>query len=263
KTLHFPKVKFEYKPGWGESFVTPLINTHGEIIGLLSITNEITNLVDITSDLEKKNEDLVRMNEELASFAFVASHDLQEPLRKIQIFSKRISETDKEALSDTAKDYLHRMNKSANRMQLLIENLLTYSRSKNAERRFEKTSIHDVLEDVKEDLKEELAVNHATIEAENLCNVNINAFQFLQLLHNLISNSIKFSNPEGHLHIKITSNVALGKDLDYPKLDPEKEYCHIMVSDNGIGFEPQFNEQIFGLFQRLHGKDEYPGTGIG
>jgi PAS domain S-box-containing protein len=222
KTLHFPKVKFEYKQGWGESFVSPLINTHGEIIGLLSITNEITNLVDITSVLEKKNEDLVRMNEELTSFAFVASHDLQEPLRKIQIFSKRISETDKQSLSDVAKDYLHRMNKSANRMQLLIENLLTYSRAKNADRKFETTSIQDILDEVKEELKEELAANHATIEAEELCTVNINAFQFRQLLHNLISNSIKFSNPDVHLRIKITSNVALGKDLDHSKLDPEK-----------------------------------------
>jgi PAS domain S-box-containing protein len=263
KTLHFPKIQFQYKPGWGESFVTPLINSKNEIVGLLSITREITDLINATTALEKKNQDLQNMNEELSSFAYVASHDLQEPLRKIQMFSKRIIETEKDKLSETARDYFDRMNKAANRMQQLIENLLTYSRTKNAERKFEKVSFNDILNEVKEELKDELSLNNATILAGDLCVANINAFQFRQLLYNLISNSLKFASEERDPVIRIQSHIEEGSLLPYPKLEPAKMYCHLIISDNGIGFDPLYNEQIFGLFQRLYGKSEYPGTGIG
>ncbi len=104
---------------------------------------------------------------------------------------------------------------------------------------------------------------HATIEANQLCDADIIPFQFRQLMHNLIGNSLKFSNPEKPPHIQIKSEIANGLKFSNEKLLPQKKYCHISFSDNGIGFEQQYSEKIFEVFQRLHGKNEYIGTGIG
>ncbi len=263
KSIHYPKIQFLHRPGWGEIFITPLFNGYNEIIGLLYISNEITELVDLTSALEQNNKDLQKTNKELSSFAYVASHDLQEPLRKIQIFAKRITDSESEILSDNAKDYFNRMKNAAERMQNLIEDLLTYSRTGPLARNFENVHLDQIVEEVKEDLKDEITLKNAIIEADDLCECHVIPFQLRQLLHNLISNSIKFSKPGEAPRVVIKSNVAKGSELGNPDLDPEMEYCYITISDNGIGFDPEFNEQIFGLFQQLHGKNEYPGTGIG
>lgn len=261
KSFHLPQIPFLYKKGWGESFVTPLYNSYNEIIGFLSITHEITELVNMTTVLEQRNMDLVKTNEELSSFAYVASHDLQEPLRKIQIFSKRITEM--ESLSATGKDYFERMRKAAERMQNLIEDLLTYSRTGSVERDFEKIELTEIVNEVKEYLKDEILQKNATIISNDLCECPVIRFQFRQLLHNLIGNSLKFANPGRPPVITINSSIKPGKELPLAGLEKDRKYCHISVQDNGIGFDPTFSEQIFGLFQRLHGKSEYPGTGIG
>lgn len=263
KSLHIPKIEFHKSPGWGECFVTPLYNSYNEITGVLSITHEITELVNMASILEERNRDLQTTNEELSSFAYVASHDLQEPLRKIQIFSKRITDSEMNALSETGRDYFIRMKNAAQRMQLLIEDVLMYSRTGSLARKFEKIHLSQVIDEVKSDLKDEILAKNARITDENLCECSVIPFQIRQLFHNLFVNSLKFTSPERNPHIIVTSTIATGEKLDHSALDKEKEYCHIVISDNGIGFEPNFNQQIFGLFQRLHGKNEYPGTGIG
>ena len=263
KSLHFPKFRFSHKDGWGESFMTPLLNGQNEVIGVLSITRDITEFVRMNEDLEQKNMDLMKTNQELSSFAYVASHDLQEPLRKIQMFSKRIIDTDEDILSDHSRDYFTRMKNAAHRMQQLIEDLLTYSRTGNLARNFETADLNEVLEEVKEELKDELSQKKVIIETNGLCTCKIIRFQFRQLLNNLINNSIKFSKEGQDIRIRIESKIGKGKEFNQKMLDPAKEYCHVRVSDNGIGFSPEFSEQIFGLFQRLHGKNEYPGTGIG
>ena len=263
QSFHFSKIPFLFKPGWGESFVTPLYNSYDEIVGVLSITHDVTELVNATTALEERNKDLQKTNEELSSFAYVASHDLQEPLRKIQIFSKRIIESEMDVLSETGKDYFDRMKNAAERMQHLIEDLLAYSRTGSMTRKFETFHLSEIIEEVKEHLHDEIILKNATIVAEDLCECTVIRFQFRQLLHNLFSNSLKFSSPDRLPVITVTSNIEEGYKLDQPLLEPDKKYCHIVITDNGIGFNPEFSEQIFGLFQRLHGKSEFPGTGIG
>jgi two-component system CheB/CheR fusion protein len=213
--------------------------------------------------LAEKNNELEGMNKDLESFAYVSSHDLQEPLRKIQTFTGRILETEFENLSENAKAYFGRMQESAKRMQTLIEDLLTYSHTSSMERKFEKTDLRIIIEDVKTELKEALLEKKATIKASDTCEADIIPFQFRQLMHNLISNALKFSKPGTPPQITIKSKLIKGRKSENEKLAPDKEYCHISVSDNGIGFEPEFKERIFDIFQRLHGKSEYAGTGIG
>jgi PAS domain S-box-containing protein len=216
-----------------------------------------------TKELAANNIELEKMNKELQSFAYISSHDLQEPLRKIQTFASLIAEKEQQNLSDKGKDYFKRMQDSALRMQTLIDDLLAYSRTNSADRKFENTDLNKIVEEVRADFKEELKEKEATIEATKLCEVNIIPFQFRQLLQNLVSNAIKFSRPSHPLHITIKTEIARGSELKNQKLSESGNYCHISISDNGIGFEQQFSERIFELFQRLHGRQQYKGTGIG
>jgi signal transduction histidine kinase len=216
-----------------------------------------------TSELEETNNELEKMNKELQAFAYISSHDLQEPLRKIQTFAAVISERESKNLSETGKDYFKRMQNAAARMQTLINDLLAYSRTNTTDLNFEDTHLNDILNEVKIDLKEELQEKNAVIEATHLCRANIIPFQFRQLLYNLLGNSIKFSDPERPLVIKIHSLIDFGQNLDNPKLIPDKQYCHIRVEDNGIGFDQKYSTRIFELFQRLQDRQQFKGTGIG
>ena len=155
------------------------------------------------------------------------------------------------------------MQLAAGRMQQLIDDLLAFSRISTTELKFEKTDLITIIEEVKTELKETIQEKHAIIEATEICPANIIAFQFRQLMYNLISNALKFSNPSIPSHIIITSNIVKGSKLGKAKLSPDKNYCHITIKDNGIGFEPHFSERIFEVFQKLHGKEVYAGTGIG
>ncbi|WP_299780326.1 PAS domain S-box protein [uncultured Formosa sp.] len=220
-------------------------------------------LGEANSKLENSVEELQRMNEELQSFAYISSHDLQEPLRKIQIFSSRILELEKDNLSETGTEYFNRMQNSAHRMQVLIKDLLTYSRTNTSTRAFEKTDLNTVLDEVKIDLKELIKDNQVTLEIGNLCSVYIIPFQFIQLMNNLISNSIKFAQEGVPPVIKIDSIIDKGSAFKLEQLVADGEYCHIKVSDNGIGFAQQYSEQIFDVFERLHTRTTYEGTGIG
>jgi signal transduction histidine kinase len=212
---------------------------------------------------EKRAAELIIANKELESFTYISSHDLQEPLRQIQSFASRIIDVEKQNLSDKGKDYFERMNNAANRMQTLIADLLAYSRTTTAERTFENTDLNKIVEQVKTELKEIIDEKHATIEVGEMCNANVVPFQIRQLMQNLIGNSLKFFTPGIPPHIKISScNITYSK-LNSANLTPGKEYCRISISDNGIGFEPEYKDRIFEVFQRLHDKQKIPGTGIG
>jgi two-component system, chemotaxis family, CheB/CheR fusion protein len=213
--------------------------------------------------LKNKNKELQNMNKELEAFAYVSSHDMQEPLRKLQTFAGIILEKENNNLSENGKKYFNLMQQSAGRMQQLVKDLLAFSRINAAERSFENMDLNIIVEEVREDFKEEIARKKAVIEVQKMCEARIIPFQFRQLMRNLIGNALKFSNPQTPPVIKIRSRKIKCKAQIIKGLIPQKEYCHISIADNGIGFEEEFKTRIFEVFQKLHTKEEYPGSGVG
>lgn len=255
---------------WASVVITAVHNKKNDVIGFSKVTHDLTEkkqaddkLKQNALELEQKNIELEQINTELQSFAYISSHDLQEPLRKIQTFASQIMDREMDNLSENGKDKFQRMQNAAQRMQTLINDLLSYSRTNIQERVFEKIDLSKIIDEVKEDLKEELEQKNAVIESGQTCEVNIIPFQFRQLLYNLVSNSLKFSIPGRPTIVKINSELKKGDALRNAELKSATSYCHISISDNGIGFEPQYNKKIFEVFQRLHGRDQYNGTGIG
>lgn len=255
---------------WANIAITAIHDESSNIIGFSKVTHDLTekkqasDQLKINSEqLEQKNKELEKMNAELQSFAYVSSHDLQEPLRKIQTFANRILEKEYQNLSDAGKDYFSRMQKAANRMQLLIEDLLDYSRTNTSERIFKDADIKEIITDVKNEFKDTISEKNAVIEVEIPQRATVIPFQFRQLIHNLIGNSLKFSKPDTPPHITLKSEIVQGSQSGHTNLMANKNYFHLTVSDNGIGFESQYKDRIFEVFQRLHGKTEYKGTGIG
>ena len=168
---------------------------------------------------------------------------------KIQTFSDRILKEEK-GLSDTSKDYFVRMQQAGVRMRTLIEDLLAYSRVNATERKFEKINLTTIIEEAKMDLSDPIDEKRAVIEIGEMCEMTVIPFQFRQLIFNLVGNALKFASPARDPHITITSRIEGG-------------FCHLKVTDNGIGFESQYSDRIFEVFQKLHGQKEYAGTGIG
>lgn len=225
---------------------------------------ERTKQLDLSNKaLSEKNNELGRMNKELEAFAYVSSHDLQEPLRKIQTFADRILEKEDKNLSAKGKVYFEYMQKSANRMQSLIEELLTFTSLNSAERKFETIDLLDIIRDVQSEMKEQLEEKKATIVIHNMSKVSVIPFQFRQLMQNLISNSMKFAQPGIPAIIHISSELVNKEDIKTMESLNQKIYSHIRFSDNGIGFDQEYGNRIFEVFEKLHSKDEYPGTGIG
>ncbi|MDF2436179.1 MAG: domain S-box protein [Bacteroidota bacterium] len=216
-----------------------------------------------TKQLEHKNEELQSVNKDLEAFNYVSSHDLQEPLRKIQNFTSLILRDKELQISKEGSAYLKKLQETSKRMRSLIEDLLLYSRTKSAERNFEKEKIYNIILDAKNEQREMITKKKAQIVIKADCEVNIIKFQFMQLFSNLISNSLKFSSPKRKPRITIECKVSKGSVLKFKKLSPDIKYCHIVFTDNGIGFDAKYRERIFEVFQRLHTLVEYEGTGIG
>ena len=214
--------------------------------------------------IEEKLADLERSNNQLSAFNHIASHDLQEPLRKVQIFISRIREKDFESIPEKAKDYLSGIEKATYRMQKFIEDLLIYSRANKADKNFEPADLNEILENSKRDLSQRIEEKNVTINSLSLLPaLNVIPFQIQQLFINIISNSIKYSKSEIDPVINVNTKIVEGKDIPgYPKKTDNRFYM-ISFSDNGIGFDQQYAENIFTLFYRLHSNKEYSGTGIG
>ena len=216
-----------------------------------------------TRELEEANKELQRSNQDLQQFAYVASHDLQEPLRKIMTFSDRL-EPSKVALSEQGKTYLEKINESSRRMTRLIDDLLDYSRLSRAANIFVKTDLNNILQEVMPDFEVITNQKKAVVKVGTLPTVNAVPLQMQQLFHNLISNAFKFTKEESVPEIEISARPLTQEEAkQHRSLSPDVRYSEITVKDNGIGFPNEFAEQIFVIFQRLNDKKHFPGTGIG
>ncbi len=246
---------------WCRSSGAFIENEHSKL--LVGTVQDITKDILLRETLAAKNLELERNNEELESFSYIASHDLQEPLRKIQSFSKLILGKEEDNLSAETKDYFARTISAAARMQNLIKALLSYSNANKAEIKFILTDLNSIVEEAKSNLAELLEEKKAVVESDTLPRLTVVPIQLLQLFSNIIHNAIKYSKKDTTPHIKITATLILEEEIkkEYPA--QKGKYWKISIADNGIGFEQQYEHKIFELFQRLHGRADYEGTGIG
>ena len=263
--IHREENSDEYD-GIFEMFISPITLADSTIFGVLCISHDLTfiknvsnKLVQLNQSLKQKNEQLEQSNHELASFSYVASHDLQEPLRKIQTFVSRIMEKEYESLSPQGTEYFKRTDLAAKRMQRLIDDLLTFSRTNTQPKNFKEVDLNQILEEVKSEIKETIDEKNATIHSVILPVATVINFQFHQLIENLLLNALKYNKPGIPPQITITCSRYEGSNSHLVK----GTYYQIDFKDNGIGFEQQYHNKIFELFQRLHGKSEYPGSGLG
>ncbi|WP_291963111.1 PAS domain-containing sensor histidine kinase [Maribacter sp.] len=251
-------------PKFEEKKMVGFIGTAMNIDKQKSFADELKKEVNIrTKELADSNSKLEAMNKELQSFAYISSHDLQEPLRKIQMFAEVLMDKEYDKLSTSGKAKFEKIQSAAKRMQSLINDLLSYSRTDTENRVFEVIDLKELVEDVKNDLGEELKKKEGKITLLRSCELEVVPFQFRQLMYNLLSNAVKYSKNDISPNVTIdTEIITNAKSVDVG-LKNNKEYVKITITDNGIGFEEQFAEKIFEVFQRLHSKQEYVGTGIG
>ncbi|MDN3655440.1 CHASE3 domain-containing protein [Ferruginibacter paludis] len=231
---------------------------------LIGTVQDVSKDVLLRETLAAKNLELEQNNEELESFTYIASHDLQEPLRKIQSFSKLILAKETElAFSEAAKDYFNRIVSAAARMQNLINALLSYSNASKQEIQFKATNLNLVIEEVKTNLTELLDERKVTIECGKLPTVPGIQMQLVQLFSNLIHNAVKYSKKGSAPHIIINAQLLADEASKAEIPGVKGKFWKIAIADNGIGFDQQYEHKIFELFQRLHGRSAYEGTGIG
>ncbi|HEX5153456.1 MAG TPA: PAS domain-containing protein [Parafilimonas sp.] len=250
---------------WGSIVITAVHDENNNVIGFTKVTRNLTErklaedtLREYTARIEKHNEELQRINKDLNSFTYMASHDLQEPLRKIKTFCNMILSRGGENLSGDIAVYFEKIMGSVTRMQTLIDSLLTYSRATTGEVVLVPTNINVIIEEVKKELSELIVEKNVTIKAGKLPVIKAQPSQFQQLFFNLIENAIKYSRTDAPPEIEISAEKFLKEDGD-----TKSAFYRITISDNGIGFEQEYADTIFKLFQRLHGRNEYSGTGIG
>lgn len=242
---------------WADAVVTPLYDDHCSVRGYAVVTRDVTERKRAQEALERYSQELQRSNGELQEFAYVASHDLQEPLRKIQAFGDRLKTRAGESLDEECRDYVQRMQSAASRMSVLISDLLSFSRVTTHARPPARIDLAQVVRDVISDLETRIEETGACIEMGDLPSIEADPLQMRQLFQNLLANALKFHKEGQAPRVKVHGSVpAHGGDL-------VNETCVLVVEDDGIGFDEKYLERIFTLFQRLHGRDEYEGTGVG
>jgi signal transduction histidine kinase len=215
-----------------------------------------------TAELTVLNIELERSNRELQDFAFVASHDLQEPLRKIQAFGDRLRTVQGPKFDEQGRDYLDRMSNAAERMHTLINDLLSYSRVTTKAQPFVPTDLNKVVDGVLNDLETRIEQSGGTVNINKLPTIDADAVQMRQLFQNLIANALKFAKSDLPPVVEVRGEVFKGDAVSTGRSMPE-EWVRISVADNGIGFDEKYLDRIFTPFQRLHGRNDYEGTGIG
>lgn len=247
---------------------TPILENDREV-GAVLVFKDITERRKAEENLAQKADELARSNAELEQFAFVASHDLQEPLRKIQAFGDRLKTKCEKIELGEARDYLERMQNAAARMQTLINDLLAFSRVIRSSQPFVPVDLGAITTEVLGDLEVRIEKSGAHVELGELPAIEADPTQIRQLMQNLLSNALKFQPHDAQPVVKISSRtipVAVWDQSSNGENGPppvENSMCEISVTDNGIGFDEKHLEKIFAVFQRLHGRTEYEGTGVG
>ncbi|MDI1306752.1 MAG: ATP-binding protein [bacterium] len=229
----------------------------------IGVNCDITNQYKKTLELEENNKELKYINKELEAFNNIVSHDLQEPLRKIQMFISRLEEKELDLLTQQGKEYFSKIRVAANRMQTLLIDLVDYSRTIKGDKVFVETDLNKLVDETLQDLSSTIEEKKAIIQTGNLPTIKVIPFQIKQLFINLISNSLKYSKDDVPPQISIVSKEITEKEvLDY-KITNAADYYKIVVEDNGIGFKQEYAEKIFLLFKRLETDPKYSGTGLG
>lgn len=236
----------------GETFIVDVLlrRVDADSPLLVAVARDISDKVAARQTLELTNIELQRSNSELQNFAQIASHDLREPLRKIMAFSESIVTDYRDTLDERGRDYLHRMNRAAERMNRLLLDMLDFARVTTKAKPFKQVSIEGIITDVVSDLETVIVESRGEITFGNLPEIEADETQMQQLFQNLIGNALKYRSPERPPKVTITANVS-------------QAFVTYIVQDNGIGFDPQYKDRIFRMFERLHGRNAYEGTGIG
>ncbi len=253
---------------WGSVVITALHDSNKAIIGFSKVTRDLTERKKAEDqskmdavELERKNRALERVNAEISSFAYVASHDLKEPLRKIQTFASRIPETMNKP--EGVMELLSKISGTAARMQKLMDDLLTYSQLSANNGNYQKVDLNIVIDAVLKDLDLSISDKNAQLKIDPLPTINGIAFQLEQLFLNLLSNALKFSKLNEPPVITITSSELQGKEIPLGLSNDMKKYYKITVTDNGIGFPEEHSQKIFEVFQKVHSKRAFAGSGVG
>jgi PAS domain S-box-containing protein len=235
---------------WGSQTARKVVDENGNFLYLEGIVEDITERKRAVAELQRLNEELVRSNRDLEQFAYVASHDLQEPLRMVSSFSQLLSQRYADKLDQDGQDFIKFAVDGANRMQRLIQDLLAFSRISTRGKPFEPVDLHEALGEALKNLNIKIDETNAVVMTEALPRINADKTQIMQVFQNLIDNAVKFCKKHEQPQVHITAESAGSEWI-------------ISVRDNGIGIEPQYFERIFKIFQRLHTNKEYSGTGIG
>jgi PAS domain S-box-containing protein len=255
--IHNPMYRSSVTGFYYESFTIPLRNNNNEVYAVLMTAHNISKIVEASEELRLTNRELQRKNSDLEQFAYVASHDLQEPLRKIQVFSELTKMNYNNA--ELVQLYLGKVETAARRMSRLIQDVLQYSRLTHGEEAFTQVDLNEVLDIVKSDFDLLMTQKNVTINSVKLPVIRCNKLQFHQLFANLINNSIKFCEKDPVIDI----DYRLTSDDESRVGYLANRSMQFIFKDNGIGFDPQYSDKLFNFFQRLHPREKYDGTGIG
>ncbi len=243
----------------------PILNDKGDAEYLLGISEDVTERKAAEEKLQTFTTQLEHNNRELQDFAYVASHDLQEPLRKVRAFGDRLNTKYGATLGENGRDYLARMLNAARRMQTLIEDLLSFSRVTTRAQPFVPVNLNQVAREVVSDLEVRIEQSKGRVELGELPAVEADATQMRQLLQNLIGNALKFQRKDEPPVVKVYAKLISGTDTERLRrgVPPASQKFQLLIEDNGIGFDEKYLDRIFTVFQRLHGRGEYEGTGVG
>jgi signal transduction histidine kinase len=231
--------------------------------GVVISAADITDIRNAKAQVEAANRELQRSNDNLQSFAYIASHDLQEPLRKIESFGDLLNTQFGSVLGEAGQDYIVRMQSASQRMSLLIKDLLSYSRIGTQPDTRLPVSLATVFAEIREDLETVIRESEAEIAMGPLPTVPGEGLLLRQLFQNLLSNAIKFRRAGVRPQIRVESRVVAPAELPTELAHSDQTFHEICIADNGLGFDPKHTEQIFEVFQRLHGKQKFAGSGVG